>query len=109
MKEIPDKTKQAINLLVSRIVEEVHPLRVLLFGSAARGVMTSDSDVDLLIEMPDGTHKRKTAQLLYTKLSNIGLPFDLIVATPTELKRYADSPGLIYSEILNHSEEVYAA
>ena len=109
MKEIPDKTKQAINLLVKRIVEEVHPLRVLLFGSAARGVMTPESDIDFLVVMPDGTHKRKTAQLLYTKLCNIGLPFDLVVATPTELRRYADSPGLIYSEILNQSEEVYAA
>jgi predicted nucleotidyltransferase len=109
MKKLTNQTKQNINVLVRQIVEEVHPLRVLLFGSAARDTMTQDSDVDLLVEMPEGTHKRKTAQHLYTKVRNIGLPFDLIVATPSELKRYADSPGLIYSEILKYAKEVYAA
>ena len=76
MNEIAAMTNKSIDILVRRIAEEVHPLRVLLFGSAATEKMTPDSDIDLLIEMPDGTHKRKTAQHLYSVLHHIGLPFD---------------------------------
>jgi len=30
----------------------------MLFGSAARGDMHSDTDLDILVVMPDGTHRR---------------------------------------------------
>ena len=35
-------------------MEAVHPLRIILFGSAARGEMGADSDLDVLVVMPDG-------------------------------------------------------
>ena len=45
--------------LVQRIVEAVHPLRIILFGSAARGEMGPNSDLDVLVVMPDGIHRGK--------------------------------------------------
>ena len=57
-----------IDRLVSLIVAEVHPLRVVLFGSAARGGMTADSDIDLLVVVPDGTHRLHTMQQLYGRI-----------------------------------------
>lgn len=59
---------QLIEELVRRIVEFVHPLRIILFGSAARGEMGPDSDFDVLVVMPDGTHRRRTAQEIYRHL-----------------------------------------
>ena len=44
---------QAINELVRRIVEAVHPQRVILFGSAARGEMGPNSDLDVLVMRND--------------------------------------------------------
>lgn len=41
--------------LVKRTVEAVRPLRIILFGSAARGEMGPDSDIDLLVVMPEGS------------------------------------------------------
>ena len=58
----PDK--KHIDDAVERIVRAVHPRRIILFGSAVRGEMNLDSDLDLLVVMPDGIHRRKTAQLL---------------------------------------------
>jgi hypothetical protein len=40
--------EKTIDKLVRRIVEEVHPIRIILFGSAARGKVEEDSDIDLL-------------------------------------------------------------
>jgi predicted nucleotidyltransferase len=94
--------------LVRQIVATVRPLRVVLFGSAARGEMGPESDLDLLVVMPEGTHRRKTAQQLYRTLDGQGHPFDLIVATPSDLEKHKDAVGLIYRDILREGREVYA-
>ncbi len=98
-----------IDELVQRIVEEVHPLRVILFGSAARGQMAPNSDIDLLIVMPEGVHRRRTAQFLYQRIIGLGVPFDILVATPDDLQKHKDNIGLIYRTILQEGKEVYAA
>ena len=94
--------------LVRRIVEEVHPLRVILFGSAARGEVLPGGDVDLLVVMPDGTHRRRTAQYLYSRLLDVEVGFDVLVATPVVLEKHKDNIGLIYRTILREGREVYA-
>ena len=98
-----------VDHLVRQIVAAVRPLRVVLFGSAARGDMGPDSDLDLLVVMPDGTHRRKTAQHLYRTLEAMGQPFDVIVATPSDLEKHKDNVGLIYRDILREGRDVYAA
>jgi len=104
-----DTVDQEIEKLVQRIVDAVHPLRIILFGSAARGELTPDSDVDVLVVMPDGTHRRKTAQYLYGVISGVKVPYDIVVATPSDLEKHRDNIGLIYRTILEEGEEVYAA
>ncbi len=94
--------------LVRRIVEAVHPLKIILFGSAARGEMGPDSDVDLLVVMPEGTHRGYTAERIYLTVRRVGIPFDVVVATPGDLERHRDTPGLIYREIAREGQTVYA-
>jgi predicted nucleotidyltransferase len=53
---------EVIEQLVQRIIEEVHPLRILLFGSTVRGEIGPDSDIALLVIMPNGSHRRQIAQ-----------------------------------------------
>jgi predicted nucleotidyltransferase len=99
----------ALEALVQRIVEAVHPLRIVLFGSAARGEFGPDSDMDLLVVMPEGTHRLETMQFLHTRLFGIPLAVDILVATPQDLARHANSPGLIYRTILEQGKELYVA
>ena len=87
----------------------MHPLRVIVFGSAARGDVKQNSDIDLLVVMPEGTHRRRTAQLLYRKIRGVGVPFDIVVATPNDLEKHKENIGLIYWKILEEGKEVYAA
>jgi predicted nucleotidyltransferase len=99
---------EVIDRLVQMVVTAVRPLRIVLFGSAARGEMRSDSDVDVLVVMPQGTHRRKTAQRLYRQMGGLGMPFDIVVATPEDLELHRSNPGLIYGTILREGTEVYA-
>ena len=94
--------------LVRAIVAEVAPLRIVLFGSAARGDMGPCSDLDLLVVMPNGAARRDTARQLYGRIRDVRIPFDIIVATPEDLERYGHSPGLIYARILREGRELYA-
>ena len=102
-------TPEQLNELVHRIVTSVHPLRVILFGSAARGEMGADSDIDVLVVMPDGTHRRHTAELLHRQFFGIPFGIDVVVATPADLEKYRHSVGLIYHTILEEGRELYAA
>lgn len=97
-----------VDNLVRAIVELVHPLRILLFGSAARGEMNRGSDLDVLVVVPEGRHRRHTAQLLYRQISGLGVPFDILVATPSDLEKHKDNIGLIYRTILLEGREIYA-
>jgi predicted nucleotidyltransferase len=96
-----------LDSLVSQIVEAVHPVRIILFGSAARGEMGPDSDFDLLVVMPDGTPRRKTARHLYRVVEGGGAAKDILVTTVSELAKYADNIGLIYRTILREGKTVY--
>ena len=95
--------------LVNRIIRTTHPLRIVLFGSAAQGKMGPDSDVDVMVVMPDGTHCLDTARSLYKQLFGFGLPVDILVATPRMLEQHKDNIGLIYRTVLAEGKEVYVA
>lgn len=98
-----------IDHLVTRIVSEVHPQQIVLFGSGAREEMAGQSDLDLLTVMPEGTHRRHTVQMLYQRLTGIDIPFDLVVTTPGDLARHKNNPGLIYRSALREGRVLYAA
>ena len=98
-----------LQTLVQQIVDLVHPLRVVLFGSAVRGDAGADSDLDVLVVMPEGTHRWHTMQLLYANIRGVDASFDTIVATPSTLEKHKDNVGLIYRAILREGRTLYAA
>ncbi len=59
--------------------------------------------------MPEGIHRPRIAQLLYQKITRLGVPFDILVATPDDLQKHKDKIGLIYRTILQEGKEVCAA
>ena len=98
-----------LDLIVQRIVDVLHPLRIILFGSAARGETDKDSDIDLLVVMPEGTPRLATAEKLHMRMFGIPAAIDFLVATPSDLERNRDNIGLVYRTILKEGRELYAA
>ena len=93
--------------IVKRIVAVADPEKILLFGSATCGKMGPNSDVDLIIIIKAGVHRRKLAQRLYKELIVVGQAVDLVVATPSDLLRYGDSVGLVYRPALQEGRVIY--
>ncbi|HOC31652.1 MAG: nucleotidyltransferase domain-containing protein [Armatimonadetes bacterium] len=102
-------TPNDITTIVDKVVELTKPRRVILFGSSARGNTREDSDIDLLVVVETGTHRRKTAQFLYRELAPFGVPVDIVVATQDDIDRYRNESGYIYATALREGRTVYAA
>jgi predicted nucleotidyltransferase len=94
---------------VRRIVESVHPRRIILFGSAARGDGRPDSDLDLLIIMPDGADCMATAKNAYRRLYGLGCSQDLVVVPEADMVLLGDNPSLAIHTALSEGKEVYRA
>jgi predicted nucleotidyltransferase len=65
--------------IVRRILSVTTPDKIILFGSAARGQMTRDSDIDLLVVEADPGDQRKESVKIDAMLSGLGYPFDVVV------------------------------
>lgn len=100
---------QLLKEVVRRIIEAAHPLRIILFGSAARGEMGPDSDLDLLVVMPDGIHHRQVARTVYMALSGLSISKDIIVVTEGDIQNYGQNPSLIIAPALADGKELYHA
>jgi predicted nucleotidyltransferase len=94
---------------IKRILSVVQPKKVVLFGSAARGEMHPDSDIDLLVVIPSGMHRRKTAQRIYRNLIGVGFAADIIVITEDDIERFKDNIGMVIKPALNEGKVLYAA
>jgi uncharacterized protein len=103
-KTVSDEILQEI---VRRIVKVAKPEKIILFGSAAREEMGPDSDLDFLV-IKSCKNRRKTARKIRRRLVGIGIPKDIIVATPEDIERYKDTIGLIYRPALKEGKVLYA-
>lgn len=101
--------KDLMSEFVRRVVSSVHPLKIILFGSFARGDENDSSDLDALVVMPDGCACRQTAKTIYAHLSGFGFASDIVVATPSILERHKDNQSLVYFQALKEGKELYRA
>lgn len=95
--------------LIRRIRRVTEPTRVILFGSAARGEMTPDSDLDVLVVVNSDADVSSIDGRIYRELIGFGIAADVIVATEADLARFGDNYSLVYYPALREGKELYAA
>lgn len=71
--------------------------------------MGPNSDLDLLVVMPEGIHRRNTAQAIYRSLRGIGMPKDVVVVTERDVKEFRHDASLILRPALEEGRELYAS
>ena len=94
---------------VGGILLVVSPKQVFLFGSAARGNLHENSDIDLLVVVPNGMHRRKTAQSIYRKMVGAELGADIVVVTEEDIEKYRNTEGMVIREALAEGRLVYGS
>jgi len=71
--------------VVRRIVEVAAPEKIILFGSAARGELGPNSDIDLLVIKGGEYDPGRLAEQIYLRLHGAAAAVDVIVVTPEEV------------------------
>ncbi len=95
--------------LVERIVAVAHPRRIILFGSAARGEFGPDSDLDVLVIVPDGVNRLSTTEDIYLHLIGFASPVDVVVVSESDLAELKDNFSLVLFPATRQGREIYAA
>jgi predicted nucleotidyltransferase len=82
-----------IEVIVHQIVQRFHPLRVLLFGSYASGTPTSDSDVDVLVVVPEPPEKQEVYRFSSDLQARFSLRLQLVFMGEQEFEETRDVIG----------------
>ncbi len=92
---------------VERIKRQFDPLRIILFGSWARGDARPDSDLDLLVILPEVENKRQAAIEILRALNGLPISKDVVVTTPEEIAARGNVIGLVLRPALREGKVIY--
>lgn len=95
--------------LANAIVEAIHPVKILLFGSYARGDFRPESDVDLLVVIRDDVDQRAAWDEAYLAACRVHVGVDLVLVKVSALHALKGDPYLIYAPALAEGRELYTA
>lgn len=96
-----------ISTMTKRIVRDFQPLRIILFGSHARGDASPDSDIDFLVVLPHVIDKRAAAVAIRRALASFPVSKDIVVTTPDEIARRGDLVGTLLRPALREGQVIY--
>lgn len=82
--------------------------RVILFGSAVRGELTRDSDLDFLVIEPEVENPALESVRLRRVLADVLVPMDIIVASEHRVQEWRDVRGSLIHEALTGGRELVA-
>lgn len=100
--------KEKLDEIVSRLVTEFSPEKVILFGSHAWGHPHPDSDIDILVIVENDEAKpTRRAARAYRCLRGLRVPVEIIVSARHELEKYIKVPASLSRKIMKQGKLLY--
>ena len=95
--------------IVRRVLSVAKPDKIILFGSAATGRMTDDSDIDLLVVEPEIADRDAEYVRVRRAIGDMGVPFDILFITTHWFEASKDVIGGIAYPANKYGRVVYEA
>ena len=107
MSTLRQATHEDILQMARRIAEAAKPVKIILFGSRARGSAHPNSDVDLLVIERDPVVQYHEAIRLRSLLRDFKVPIDIVVFGQAFAERYGDIPGTVLYPAFREGKVLY--
>jgi uncharacterized protein len=111
--ESDETTVRSVTILrevVQRLVCAYAPERIYLFGSTGRGDTQPDSDLDLMIVVPDNASAvRRRSRLAYQVLRGTGTAVDVLVWTKRSFDERLHLKASLPATVIREGKLLYAA
>lgn len=96
--------------MVERLVATLHPEKIYLFGSRARGEAGPDSDYDLIVVVSaSDLPGYRRDQIAYRALRGLGVAKDVLVWTRDEFESRVHLPASLPATVLREGRLLHAA
>lgn len=106
----PEGEQAVLAEMVRRLVAELQPERIYLFGSRARGEAHPESDYDLLIVVKERTDQgRDMEQRAYGALWGLRVPVDIVIMTADYFDWMLDAAASLAATVQREGRLLYAA
>jgi predicted nucleotidyltransferase len=96
-----------VERVTKKIVESIHPDKIILFGSRAKGAATEESDIDLVV-VYSGPKSRREVEL---EIEDLFFPrdfsMDVVVVTPDYLKKFKKVANTLAREVVETGQVCY--
>jgi predicted nucleotidyltransferase len=105
MKEI---STELLNEITKRLADSIHPERIYLFGSHAAGNPDDDSDIDLLVVVPDTNQSHHDLALKgRANMRDLIIPMDLIVCNRSEIEKWKNVKCTLIYTVMRKGKLLY--
>ena len=100
--------REAIEAVAQLIVERFDPEQIIMFGSCARGDIDENSDLDLLVVLPNDADIPNRGNPIHAAIAdNFLLPVDVLIRSDDVIAKYRRDPNSMISRMLEDSEVLY--
>ncbi len=109
MIQAPAQSTAILEAIIARIVSELHPRRIYLFGSRARGDARSDSDYDFLVELENAIRDPRSEALRLRRIFDWpGVEVEIHLRNPGQLERRKDDPGTVDWDVVREGRLLHS-
>lgn len=99
--------EEEIKKITLQIIEKYKPEKIILFGSAARGEKTLNSDADFLIIKKETPFYGADRIRELSRLIDRNIPIDLLIYTPEEFEKNLKKGDPFLKSILKEGKVLY--
>ena len=99
--------EKEIESITTQLIEKYRPEKIILFGSTARGKLTSDSDVDLLIIKKDTPLYGADRIRELSRIIDRNIPVDFLVYRPEEFEKRLKMGAPFLKAVLKEGKVLY--
>jgi len=102
-------SQEQIDRAVELLRQAANPMKIILFGSYARGDAGDDSDVDFLVVEEQVENVDAEMVRLMDALGPLLIPAEVLVVAATDFERWSGAPGTVFCEAAEEGKVVYDA